>query len=164
MKNQIIRQASAGDVGNIVAIVNSCSFKEDGSGQTLPVSEAYVRFQVNKGRFYVAELDGEVIGCVSVKHWEKSPCIGQAELRSLAVSDAHRGNGYGKALVETAVNAAKSLGYWELHTFTQSHLIPMLESAGFSVSNVPESKLLEDCLACPKYQKSCNEIPMVIAL
>ena len=56
--------------------------------------------------FWVAEVDGLVAGCCCLEVY--SPKI--AELRSLAVAAAFRGQGLGAALTDAAVDEARRLG------------------------------------------------------
>jgi amino-acid N-acetyltransferase len=156
-----ITAATSDDVKGIVDLVNSYAFKSDGSGQTLPVNEAYVGSQVQNGRFQVAKDGNQIIGCVSVRDWGSQGSIGQAELRSLAVAAGYKSNGLGTALVNAAVKLASGMAYYQLHTFTQQSVVPLFESVGFVKTDFPQGKLLEDCLSCPKYQVSCNEIALV---
>ncbi|MBZ0278349.1 MAG: GNAT family N-acetyltransferase, partial [Anaerolineae bacterium] len=53
--------------------------------------------------FFVAELDGEIVGCAALEIYSKK----LAEVRSLAVSPKVQGMGIGKRLVQVCVDRAK---------------------------------------------------------
>jgi ribosomal protein S18 acetylase RimI-like enzyme len=57
-------------------------------------------------RFFVLEDAGEAAGCVALKPEEG----GAVQIRRLAVLPAHRGKGYGRALVDRALAEARATG------------------------------------------------------
>jgi N-acetylglutamate synthase-like GNAT family acetyltransferase len=57
-------------------------------------------------RFYVLEVDGKPYGCVALDHFEPDAC----KLKRLAVLPEFRGRGYGRALVDHAMEQARTLG------------------------------------------------------
>ncbi|HEY3281895.1 MAG TPA: GNAT family N-acetyltransferase [Armatimonadota bacterium] len=67
----------------------------------------WVRRDLERGsRFFVAELDGGAIGCVSLGRGHHAPL----ELRRLAVAPAHRHRGLGERLVHRALEEAWASG------------------------------------------------------
>jgi putative acetyltransferase len=64
-------------------------------------------FAPPKGRFLVAELDCQVVGCVALKPIDENTC----ELKRLYVKQQARRHGVGQALVEKIVWEARQIGY-----------------------------------------------------
>lgn len=60
------------------------------------------------GALLLAELDGEVVGCVALRPLEP-PLV--AELKRLYVRAAGRGHGLGSALTRAALDQARAAGY-----------------------------------------------------
>jgi GNAT superfamily N-acetyltransferase len=59
------------------------------------------------GVLFVAEVDGEVAGCVAAHRWGASVC----EMKRLFVREGFRGAGCGRALVESIIAWARNAGY-----------------------------------------------------
>ncbi|MEU0475796.1 N-acetyltransferase family protein [Streptomyces olivaceus] len=96
----------------------------------------------------VAELDGAVVGYVRLGH--PTPLASNAHVRAihgLAVADAARGHGAGRALVRGAVEEARRLGARRLTLRvlgTNTAALALYESEGFVVEGVqPEEFLLD---------------------
>ena len=110
-------------------------------------------------RFVVAVLDGAVIGC-----GELAPLSGEvAEVRSLVVDAAHRGQRTGVALVNALADRARELGYVTLCAFTHqpAHFIRL----GFSIVPhvwVPE-KIAHDCVGCSLF-RHCGQYAVSLSL
>ena len=110
-------------------------------------------------RFVVAVLDGAVIGC-----GELAPLSPQvAEVRSLVVDVAHRGQRTGVALVNALADRARELGYVTLCAFTHqpAHFIRL----GFSIVPhqwVPE-KIAHDCVGCSLF-RHCGQYAVSLSL
>ncbi len=68
-------------------------------------SPAY--FEPPEGRFLVAFIDGEPVGCGGVGRYDADT----GELRRMYVVPAHRGKGVGRAILVALENAARELGY-----------------------------------------------------
>lgn len=147
----VVRKAVASDSQGIAELVNAFTFRSDGSGQLIPLTTDDIFGSINKGLFYVAGQEGKVLACGSVVEYG-----GMAELRSLAVSRQHQGNGFGTALIQTCVREAKQRGYSALYTLTQQQNFALFENQGFEKSDIPPEKLSKDCAKCPAYD-SCNE-------
>lgn len=62
------------------------------------------------GSFYVAEVDGEVIGCCALDVYSKR----LAEIRSLAVTREFQGQGIARALVEVCMKEARKKKIYEV--------------------------------------------------
>ena len=90
----------------------------------------------NNGAFFIAELDGKIIGSVAVSKINDEKC----ELRKLYVLKEHRGRGFGKMLLDKAIDFASSNGYrkMELEVSQKHHkAIRLYEKAGFTKSQTP---------------------------
>lgn len=90
-------------------------------------------FQVEKSFLWVAEVDGEVVGCCGIY-----PTIGLpencVELVKFYLSDKSRGKGIGKILMEKSIESARELGYSELYLESipeYSNAIRIYEKQGF---------------------------------
>jgi len=110
-------------------------------------------------RFVVAEADGAVIGCGELA--PLSPVV--AEVRSLVVDEAWRGQHAGVALVTALADRARELGYVTLCAFTHqpSHFVRL----GFSIVPhvwVPE-KIGLDCVGCSQF-RHCGQYAVTLAL
>jgi DNA-binding MarR family transcriptional regulator/GNAT superfamily N-acetyltransferase len=85
-------------------------------------------------RFWVAEVDGERVGCVFVVRSEKDP--NAAQLRCLLVDPKGRGLGVGRRLVDECIQFAKAAGYGRIILWTNDILVSarrIYEAAGFSL-------------------------------
>ncbi len=109
--------------------------------------------------FYILEQDGEVIGAVALHIcWEDL-----AEIRSLAVSQAHERRGVGRQLVQACLDEARKLGLKQV--FALTYQPGFFEKMGFDYiekSELPQ-KIWSDCLKCPKFP-DCDEIAMSVRL
>lgn len=109
--------------------------------------------------FYILEQDDEVIGAVALHIcWEDL-----AEIRSLAVSQAHERRGVGRQLVQACLDEARKLGLKQV--FALTYQPGFFEKMGFDYiekSELPQ-KIWSDCLKCPKFP-DCDEIAMSIRL
>src|SRR6185437_6330051 len=67
-------------------------------------------------QYFVAELNGNIIGCVVLEIYSKKLC----EIRSLAVSTEAQGLGLGKQLVQACIARAKEEQILEVMAITSS--------------------------------------------
>jgi amino-acid N-acetyltransferase len=109
--------------------------------------------------FFVYEQDGRVIGCCAVELvWRDL-----AEVKSLAVEEAHRGRGIGAGLVTAALAEAKRLRITRLFALTRDP--EFFHRFGFetvSKESLPH-KVWTDCVRCP-VQDRCDEVAMLCIL
>lgn len=87
-----------------------------------------------KERFWVAELEGERVGCVFVVRNEQDPSV--AQLRCLLVDPAGRGKGIGRRLVAECIAFARSAGYRKMMLWTNDVLTSarrIYEAEGFEL-------------------------------
>ena len=95
-----IREARTSDVRIVRRLVDAYS-----SGRIL-LSKATVTLFEDVQEFYVAELDGVVVGCGALHVlWEDL-----GEVRTLAVDQAHRGKGIGDLLLRRLLQQARHVG------------------------------------------------------
>ena len=71
------------------------------------------------GRLWLAEDQGEAVGCVGVRSLEP----GTAELKRLYVTDRARGMGHGRGLLAAALGGARDLGYERIRLDTIPRLV-----------------------------------------
>jgi putative acetyltransferase len=91
-------------------------------------------FKVAGSIYFVAEMDGEIIGGSGIYPTANLP-DGTCELVKLYLSTEARGKGIGKLLLEKCIAAAKELGYKKIYLETMPELIiaiPMYEKYGFT--------------------------------
>ena len=88
-----------------------------------------------------------------------------AEIRSLIVDEAYRGQKIGQRLVEFAVEEAKELGVEE-DVLVLTYTPVFFEKLGFGEINkeaIPEHKIWADCIKCIHFPV-CNEVALVYKL
>ena len=142
-----VRHAKISDAKAISALINCYAERDKMLFRSL--AEIYEKLQM----FLVVEVDEAIVGCCALEIiWSDL-----AEIKSLAVGPARKGQGLGRALVETAVEQARQLGVPRVFALT---LEPgFFERMGFAV--VPKEelpmKVWSDCARCPK-QQECDEI------
>lgn len=110
-------------------------------------------------RFVVIEKDGRVVGGAELAPLSAAV----AEVRSLVVDGAHRGQGLGTSLIERLCQRARTAEYATLCAFTHdpSHFVRL----GFSIAPhvwFPE-KVALDCVGCPKF-RVCGQVAVALAL
>ncbi len=136
----VIRPYRIGDVGWAIER-HGCLYAEqfgwNGEFEAL-VATLFARFATKHDpeseRFWVAEADGERVGCVFVVRNEQDPHA--AQLRCLLVDPKGRGLGIGRRLVDECLDFAKTAGYERILLWTNDILIAarrIYESAGFSM-------------------------------
>lgn len=101
-----IREADGGDLAAILALVNSQH------GKVLKRTRKEVRKALRS--FYVAELEGKVVGCGALEVYSKK----LAEIRSLVVEPAYRKKGIASALVKKLVALAAKKESYEVLAIT----------------------------------------------
>ena len=104
----LVRRARTGDVRAIRELVQPLA------QERVLVSKDAVTYYESVQQFQVAELDGELVGCGALHvMWEDL-----AEIRTLAVSSAAKGQGVGSLLLEALIADARVLGVSRLFCLT----------------------------------------------
>src|SRR5690349_709326 len=120
----VVRGPQPGDLGWVVHRHSALYAREYGYDEEFEALVAEIvarfvqRYDARRERCWIAERDGDVIGCVFLV--KKSRTV--AQLRLLLVEPAARGVGLGTRLVDECVRFARQVGYRKLVLWTQSEL------------------------------------------
>ena len=156
MNNTLPIQLRTGEPGDAAAIHGLITANLS-VGHLLP--RTFEDVESHAGRFVVAVADGLVVGCGELA--PLSPEV--AEVRSLVVDEARRGQRLGVALVNALADRAREIGYVTLCAFTHqpAHFIRL----GFSIVPhvwVPE-KIAHDCVSCAQF-RHCGQYAVSLSL
>jgi amino-acid N-acetyltransferase len=149
----MIRPATIYDVPRIQEVIN------DHAELGKMLFKSFAQLYENLRDFIVFERDGNVLGCCALSIiWADL-----AEVRSLAVDDAFRGQGIGSMLVKGCIEESRRLQIRKLMTLTYEQRF--FEKQGFEVvaKETLPLKVWSDCVKCPK-NDNCDEIAMVLVL
>jgi amino-acid N-acetyltransferase len=155
--NSTVIQLRTGATADAAAIHNLITANLS-AGHLLP--RTYQDVETHANRFVVAVADDRtVIGC-----GELAPLSGDvAEVRSLVVDEANRGQRTGVSLVTALADRARELGYLTLCAFT--HQPAYFIRLGFSIVPhvwVPE-KIAHDCVTCSQF-RHCGQYAVSLPL
>lgn len=150
-----VRKARIQDVRPIHALLMECSRQ----GLLLPRSFNQLYSHLRDFFVLAREQDNAVMGCCALSiTWEEL-----AEVRSLAVAEQCRGQGWGRRLVEACLSDALTLGIYRVFTLTyQTDFFQKLDFEVVSKDKLPQ-KVWAECLHCPKFP-DCDEIAMSIEM
>lgn len=128
------------------------------SGVILPRSNDEIATNI---RSYFLALEGEkLVGFVALHI--HSPLL--AELRSMIIDTAYRGQNIGSTLVEHACEEGKKLGLKEVLALTyQQRFFERLGFVEIPKESIPEHKIWADCIKC-KHFPVCNEVSLIKTL
>jgi amino-acid N-acetyltransferase len=122
-----IRKARIKDIDEIHSLISAYSKK--GFMLYRPTIEISAKIR----DYFVAESDGKVVGCISLRIWTKDV----AEICALAVSQEHQGKGIAKMLISECIKEAQELGLAEVIALT--YLEKLFGGFGFKkTDSVPE--------------------------
>jgi DNA-binding MarR family transcriptional regulator/N-acetylglutamate synthase-like GNAT family acetyltransferase len=137
----ILRDPRAGDFGWIISRHAELYLQEYGWSEPFEglcaqiVADFVNNFDSKLERCWIAELNGENVGCVMLV---KDDQRGVARIRLLLVDPKARGLGLGARLVDECVRFARSVGYTKLTLWTHSVLAAarhVYENAGFTLTS-----------------------------
>lgn len=116
-----IRKARTSDVYAIKDLVAPLA------EQRILISKESVVYFESIQEFFMAELDGDVVGCGALHvMWEDL-----AEIRTLATADSRRGQGIGKSLVNRLLEQARTVGVSRVFCLTFE--VDFFKNQGFEV-------------------------------
>jgi len=111
----LIRAASRGDVDAITEIYNEAILTTTATFDVEPKSrdDRLEWFDQHDERhpIFVAEVDGRVVGWVSLSAWKPRAAYAHTVESSFYVQEAYRGRGIGRRLKTHAIDTARGLGY-----------------------------------------------------
>ena len=123
-KRVSLRPPRAGDMGRVVQLHGELYAREFGYDNRFEALVAGIvagfvdDFDARRERCWIAEMGGEVVGCVFLVR--KSPTV--AKLRLLIIHPKARGQGLGRRLTRACIGFARRAGYRKVALWTQSHL------------------------------------------
>jgi putative acetyltransferase len=93
-----------------------------------------VQYSAPKGGIFLLKVGVEAVGCVAIRPLKTDKTGTACELKRMYVRDEYRGKGYGKLLLEAALDLAKTSGYKMMWLDTLDRLktaIAVYEQYGF---------------------------------
>jgi amino-acid N-acetyltransferase len=144
------RKATEQDVDTLYEIIQGYSEK----GIMLPRSKETLNASIDT--FVVAVMEEQLVGCGSLTRLGKD----LVEIRSLGVTEGHKGQGIGKALVNFLVQEAEAQSIPKVMALTYE--VAFFEKTGFTVvsKEIFPEKVWRDCIHCKK-QHCCDEIAVL---
>lgn len=136
-----LRDPRAGDFGWVISRHAELYFQEYGWGDPFEglcaqiVADFVNNFDAKRERCWIAELNGENVGCVMLVKDDQPRA---ARVRLLLVDPKARGLGLGARLVDECVRFARAVGYTKITLWTHSVLTAarhVYEKAGFTLSS-----------------------------
>src|SRR5579862_4498400 len=148
-----LRKARTADVPAMQRLING--FADKGAMLHRSLSELYENIR----DFFVIEQEGKVVGCAALHvSWKDL-----AELKSLAVTEAAQGRGYGRQLIQACVEEAETIGIERV--FALTYVPELFVKMDFEVVDkaLLPRKVWTECVYCPKFP-DCGEIAVLIGV
>ncbi|MFS0727498.1 N-acetyltransferase [Paenibacillus sp. 1P07SE] len=144
------RKATSGDVDSLYELIKGYAEK----GIMLPRSREVLARQIDS--FVVAELGGEIVGCGSLCQLGAE----LVEIRSLGISEGHKGQGIGSKLVSYLEGEAREQELPKIMALTYE--VNFFLKNGYDVvsKDIFPEKVWTDCVNCAK-QHACDEIAVL---
>ncbi len=133
MSNLLYRNASLDDLKGIVCIYNSTISTRMVTADTEPVTvESRLAWfhehnPVNRPLWVVENEQQEILGWVSFQSFYGRPAYEATVEISIYLDQSQRGKGFGKEILQYAINAAKTFGVKTLLGFIFAHNEPSLQ-------------------------------------
>ncbi|KJF44863.1 GNAT family N-acetyltransferase [Draconibacterium sediminis] len=139
-----IRKVQKSDNKQLADLIRAAFIEYDAPRQGTVFSDPttdnlYELFQNEKSVLWVAEKDGEILGCCGIYPTVGLP-KGCAELVKFYLLAKARGKGLGTVLMEQSIESAKELDYSEIYIETLpefDNAVGMYERAGFEQLDKP---------------------------
>jgi amino-acid N-acetyltransferase len=149
----LLRKAKMADAPAIQRLITLFASRDEMLHRSL--GEIYENIR----NFFVVEEEGVIVACGALQiSWGNL-----AEVKSLAVAEAHQGRGHGKRIVLACLEEGRTLGLATIFALTYKPLF--FEKLGFRVvdkATLPH-KVWNECIRCPKFP-DCGEIAVVLDL
>ncbi len=149
-----VRKPKLSEVVQLKALIDNAAANE------LVLPRMLEELYENVRDFYVYPDEKGIGGCVAL-HIDTEDL---AEVRTLIVRDDLQKKGIGSILLNAVLDEARDLNIPMVYVLTRCP--EFFEKHGFkktSLDSLPY-KIRKDCARCPRYGKSCDEIPMVLSL
>ncbi|WP_152392122.1 N-acetyltransferase [Paenibacillus guangzhouensis] len=146
----VCRKATTDDIETLYELIKGYAEK----GIMLPRTREMLLDQLEW--FIVAEIEGDIVGCGSLCR------LGQdlVEIRSLGISDGHKGQGIGSKMVDYLVEEARQLEIPKVMALTYE--AKFFQKNGFDIvqKEIFPEKVWKDCIHCKKLH-CCDEIAVL---
>jgi amino-acid N-acetyltransferase len=144
------RKATERDLDTLYNIIQGYAEQ----GIMLPRSRETLQEQLDT--FVIAEIDGELVGCGALTRL--GPDL--VEIRSLGVTEGHKGQGIGKELIAALEAEASRQGVAKVMALTYE--VSFFQRNGFTIvpKEVFPEKVWKDCMNCKK-RFACDEIAVL---
>lgn len=145
-----------GDVGYITYLHGTLYAPEQGWDHTfdayvaLPLSQ-FAKSHLPRERIWIVEKDAKIVGCVAIVEFSKI----DAQLRWLLLDPAVRGQGFGRVLVNEALDFCRDAGYSSVFLWTVANLpvaARLYESVGFEKTEEITHELWGSTVTEVKYE------------
>jgi amino-acid N-acetyltransferase len=148
-----VRPATPADIAGIQILLKHYAK----SGDLLPRSKQELTDNID--HFRVINGGSQIIACGSLEHFSQE----LAEVRSLVVSDSHKGQNLGRIIVEDIIDAAKQRKVERLMALT--YLPKFFQKLGFRIvsKEIFPEKIWGICVNCYKFH-NCDEIAVLLEL